>query len=218
MFPSHPYNGVDMPKMMDISPLISPKIGVWTGDTEFSQQFLCRFETGANLDLSTITTTVHLGAHTDAPSHYVPNGQTMEERPLELYYGPCQIITVDVPRGERILPKHIEGIEIVAERVLFHTKSFPNPNHFSTDFNALSPELVDHCAERGVRLIGLDTPSVDPYSSKALESHNAIARHDMAVLEGVVLTDVADGVYTLIALPLKIQGSDASPVRAVLVG
>ena len=204
--------------MIDISPLISPKIGVWTGDTEFSQQFLCRFETGANLDLSTITTTVHLGAHTDAPSHYVPNGQTMEERPLELYYGPCQVITVDVPRGERIFPKHIEGIEILAERVLFHTKSFPNPNHFNTDFNALSPELVDYCAERGVRLIGLDTPSVDLYSSKALESHNAIARHDMAVLEGVVLTDVADGVYTLIALPLKIQGSDASPVRAVLVG
>lgn len=207
-----------MSKMIDISPLISPKIGVWTGDTEFSQQFLCRFETGANLDLSTITTTVHLGAHTDAPSHYVPNGQTMEERDLELYYGPCQIITVDVPRGERIFPKHIEGIEILAERVLFYTKSYPNPNHFNTDFNALSPELVDYCAERGVRLIGLDTPSVDPYSSKALESHNAIARHDMAVLEGVVLTDVADGVYTLIALPLKIQGSDASPVRAVLVG
>ena len=204
--------------MMDISPLISPKIAVWTGDTAFSQQFLCRFETGANLDLSTITTTVHLGAHTDAPSHYVPNGQTMEERPLELYYGPCQVITVDVPRGERIFPKHIEGIEILAERVLFHTKSFPDPNHFNTDFNALSPELVDYCAERGVRLIGLDTPSVDPYSSKALESHNAIARHDMAVLEGVVLTNVADGVYTLIALPLKIQGSDASPVRAVLVG
>ena len=207
-----------MSKMIDISPLISPKIGVWTGDTEFSQQFLCRFETGANLDLSTITTTVHLGAHTDAPSHYVPNGQTMEERDLELYYGPCQIITVDVPRGERIFPKHIEGIEILAERVLFYTKSYPNPNHFNTDFNALSPELVDYCAERGVRLIGLDTPSVDPYSSKALESHNAIARHDMAVLGHVVLTDVADGVYTLIALPLKIQGSDASPVRAVLVG
>lgn len=66
--------------------------------------------------------------------------------------------------------------------------------------------------------MGLDTPSVDPYSSKALESHNAIFRHDMAVLEGVVLTGVEDGVYTLIALPLKIQGSDASPVRAVLVG
>ena len=207
-----------MPKMIDISPLISPKIAVWTGDTPFSQEFLCRFDTGANLDLSTITTTVHLGAHTDAPSHYVPNGETMETRSLELYYGPCQIITVDLPRGERIYPNHLNGVEITAERVLFHTKSFPNPNQFNTDFNALSPELVDYCAERGVRLMGLDTPSVDPYSSKALESHNAIANHDMAVLEGVVLTDVEDGVYRLIALPLKIQGSDASPVRAVLVG
>lgn len=207
-----------MPTMIDISPLISPSLAVWTGDTHFSQEFLCRFDTGANIDLSTITTTVHLGTHTDAPSHYHPTGQTMESRPLDLYYGPCQIITVAIPRGERIYPSHLNGVEITAERVLFHTKSFPDPNYFNTDFNALSPELVDYCAQRGVRLIGLDTPSVDTYSSKALESHNAIFRHDMAVLEGVVLTGVEDGVYTLIALPLKIQGSDASPVRAVLVG
>ena len=206
-----------MSRMIDISPTISPRTAVWTGDTPFSQSFLCRFDQGANLDLSTITTTVHIGAHTDAPSHYHPDGQTMEERPLDLYYGSCQIISVDVPRGERIHPEHLNGTEITAERVLFHTRSFPDPNQFTTDFNSLSPELIDHCAIRGVRLIGLDTPSVDPYSSKALESHNAIARHDMAVLEGVVLTDVPDGVYTLIALPLKIQGSDASPVRAVLL-
>lgn len=206
-----------MSRMIDISPTISPRTAVWTGDTPFTQAFLCRFDQGANLDLSTITTTVHIGAHTDAPSHYHPDGQTMEERPLDLYYGSCQIISVDVPRGERIQPEHLNGLEIKAERVLFHTRSFSDPNHFTTDFNSLSPELIDHCAARGVRLIGLDTPSVDPYSSKALESHNAIARHDMAVLEGVVLTDVPDGVYTLIALPLKIQGSDASPVRAVLL-
>ena len=205
-----------MPRLIDISPTISPKTAVWTGDTPFAQEFLCRFDQGANLDLSTITTTVHIGAHTDAPSHYHPDGQTMEVRPLELYYGPCQIVTVNVPKGERILPEHL-NVEITAERVLFHTRSFPDPNTFNTDFNSLSPELVDHCASLGVRLVGLDTPSVDPYSSKALESHNAIARHDMAVLEGVVLTDVSDGVYTLIALPLKIQGSDASPVRAVLL-
>lgn len=141
----------------------------------------------------------------------------MAVRPLDLYYGPCQIISVSVPRGERILPEHLGDTKLTAPRVLFHTGSFPDPDHFSTDFNSLSPALVDYCAAQGVRLIGLDTPSVDPYDSKALESHNAIARHDMAVLEGVVLTDVSDGVYTLIALPLKIEGSDASPVRAVLV-
>ena len=87
-------------------------------------------------------------------------------------------------QGRADFPVHLNGVEITAERVLFHTKSFPDPNHFNTDFNALSPELIDYCAESGVRLIGLDTPSVDPYSSKALESHNAIFRHDMAVLEG----------------------------------
>lgn len=206
-----------MGRIIDISPTISPETAVWTGDTPFSHEFLCRFDEGSNLDLSTITTTVHIGAHTDAPSHYNPDGQTMETRALDLYYGPCQIISVTVPRGERVYPKHIEGVEIRAERVLFHTGSFPDPNHFSTDFNALSPELVEYCAAKGVRLIGLDTPSVDTYSSKSLESHNAVAQNDMAILEGVVLTGVEDGVYTLIALPLKIQSSDASPVRAVLI-
>ena len=202
--------------IIDISPLISGKTAVWTGDTPFSQQFLCRFVDGANLDLSTITTTVHIGAHCDAPSHYHPAGQTMAERNLELYYGACQIITVEVARGERIYPRDI-SCDILAPRVLFRTLSFPDPNYFSTDFVSLSPELVAFLATKNVCLVGLDTPSVDPYTSKALESHNAIARYDMAVLEGVVLEHVTDGVYTLVALPLKIEGSDASPVRAVLL-
>ena len=143
-----------MGRIIDISPTISPKTAVWTGDTPFSHEFLCRFDKGANLDLSTITTTVHIGAHADAPSHYTPAGETIETRNLELYYGSCQIISVTVPRGERVYPKHIEGVEITAERVLFHTRSFPDPNDFTTDFNALSPEIVDFCAAIGVRLGG----------------------------------------------------------------
>ena len=193
-----------MPKMIDISPLISPQIAVWTGDTPFSQEFLCRFDTGSNLDLSTITTTVHLGAHTDAPSHYHPTGETMESRSLELYYGPCQIITVDVPMGKRILPVHLNGIQITAERVLFHTKSFPDPNYFNTDFNALSPELINYCAERGVKLIGLDTPRWTHILRSLRVSQRPLqTRHGGAGGSG------ADGcrgwgIY-LIALPLKFK-------------
>jgi arylformamidase len=108
-------------------------------------------------------------------------------------------------------------VPIQAPRVLFKTGSFPDPEHFNTDFCSLSPELVDHLAQAGVVLVGLDTPSVDPVDSKALQAHNAIYRADMAILEGVVLDAIAPGVYTLIALPLKIEGGDASPVRAVLV-
>lgn len=203
-------------KLIDISPLITTDIAVWPGDTPFQRTVNVSMAAGANLDLSEITTTVHVGAHTDAPSHYSHPGEDIAVRSLDRYHGPCQVITVDVPRGDRIYPADVKAV-IAAPRVIFHTGSFPDPNHFNTDFNSLSPELVNWLHEQGVALVGIDTPSVDPFHSKALESHNAIAGWDMAILEGVVLDGVADGVYTLIALPLRIAGADASPVRAALL-
>lgn len=205
-----------MPQLIDISPPITEAIAVWPGDTPFSRSVLCAIDDGANLDLSSITTTVHVGAHTDAPSHYAASAPGIGERPLELYYGRCQVMDVSVARGERVLPSHLRA-PIEAERLLLRTGTFPDPNHFNTDFAALSPELVDFAHRAGVRLIGLDTPSVDLCEDKALLAHTAIAERDMAILEGVVLGHVPEGTYTLIALPLNLPGVDASPVRAVLV-
>jgi arylformamidase len=104
----------------------------------------------------------------------------------------------------------------MAERVLLATGSFPDPEVFSEDFAAASPELIDHLHERGVRLVGIDTPSIDPFSSKDLPAHKRCLAHDMGLLEGLVLKDVPAGIYELIALPLPLVGFDASPVRAVL--
>lgn len=205
-----------MGRLIDISPLISDKIAVWPGDTPFKRTVNLAISAGDNLELSEITATVHLGAHTDAPSHYVHPGQDIAQRSLDRYYGRCQVITVRIPRGHRIRPEDVQ-VDIQAPRVLFNTGSFPDPDHFNTDFNSLSPELVSWLHAQGVALVGLDTPSVDPCDSKGLESHRAIAARDMAILEGVVLGHVADGCYTLIALPLRIAGADASPVRAALM-
>lgn len=204
-----------MTDLIDISPLISPRIGVWPGDTPFSQQFLCQISEGNNIDLSCVTTTMHLGAHADAPSHYIKSGVGIAKRSLSLYYGLAQVIRVQVERGARIMPSDV-CTEIFAPRVLFCTNSFPNPDNFTTDFCSLSPELVHMLADQGVILIGIDTPSVDPCSSKKLESHQAIAQRDLAILEGLVLRDVEPNVYRLIAFPLRIEGADATPVRAVL--
>lgn len=205
-----------MKKIIDISPEISPQLAVWPGDTPFSHSFLMSFTKGDHLDLSTLNSTVHLGAHTDAPSHYRAGGETMEQRSLNFYFGPCQIMDVTTKQGERILPGDLVG-EVHKERILFRTKSFPDPNNFNENFTSLSPELVKFLSGRGVCLVGIDTPSVDSFSSKALESHNAIFDANMAILEGVILNHVETGVYTLCAFPLKIKGSDASPVRAVLL-
>jgi arylformamidase len=103
-----------------------------------------------------------------------------------------------------------------APRVLLATGTYPDPDRFTQDFAALSPELVDHLHAEGVRLIGIDTPSVDPFASKELPSHRRFLAHDMAILEGLVLDGVSEGMYELIALPLRLTGFDASPVRAVL--
>jgi arylformamidase len=202
--------------IIDISPILSSRIAVWPGDVPFSSRYLCRIDEGANLDLSSITTTVHVGAHTDAPSHYLGGGAGIADRSLSMYLGDCQVIAVDVPRGQRIFPADILA-EITAPRVLLFTGSFPDPDDFNADFNSLSPQLVAWLHERGVILVGIDTPSIDPFTSKALESHTAVAQRDMAVLEGIVLSHVTPGPYTLIALPLRIEGADASPVRAVLL-
>ena len=200
----------------DISPLISPKTAVFPGDTPFQQEFLFKFAAGNNLDLSTIKTTVHIGAHTDAPSHYHSAGETIEMRDLKLYLGAAQVIEVICPRGARIRKEHLTQ-NITAPRVLFKTGSFPDPDTWNDDFNSLSAELVEYLAAQKVVLVGIDTPSVDPATDEKLESHNAIFKHNMAVLEGIVLTGVEPGLYDLICLPLKISGSDASPVRAVLL-
>lgn len=203
-------------RLIDISPLLSPRVAVWPGDVPFSREVALSLAGGANIDLSAIRTTVHVGAHTDAPSHYVAGGASIADRPLDLYYGPCQVVHADIGRGERVGPKHVP--EVLAPRILVRTGTFPDPDVFDEDFAALSPELIEHLAPRGVRLVGIDTPSIDLCHDKVLHTHLAVARHDLAVLEGIVLDHVEPGLYTLIALPLRIEGADASPVRAVLIG
>lgn len=182
----------------------------------FSAEWALRIADGANIDLSSIRATVHLGAHADAPRHYAAAGAGIHERALELYYGPCQVVDAPVARGARVRPADLRQ-EPDAPRVLIRTGTFPDPENWNADFAALSAELVEHLHARGVRLVGIDTPSIDPQQDEVLESHHAIAARDMAILEGLVLDGVAPGRYVLIALPLKLDGADASPVRAVLL-
>jgi len=205
------------PVCHDISPEITETLAVFPGDIPFSRQVTVNFGGGANYLASSLHGTAHLGAHVDAPNHYHAGDAGIEARSLDYYLGECQVITVALARGARIGPEHLGGTEIRAKRVLFKTGSFPDPHHWNGDFNSLSPELVRKLSDEGVILVGIDTPSIDPCEDKILEAHHAIHERDMAILEGIVLDAVRDGLYTLIALPLKIRGADASPVRAVLL-
>jgi arylformamidase len=201
--------------LYDITPPIKESLKVWPGDTPPRREPLMELERGDSVTLSTLHTTVHLGAHADAPSHYGPDAPGIDERPIDLYLGNCQVMRLNVGRCAIIVPGDLTG-RIEAERVLFATGTFPDSTQFNEDFAALHPDLIEHLHGRGVRLVGVDTPSIDPFHSKELPSHRAVLRHDLAVLEGLDLAGVPDGFYELIALPLRLVGFDASPVRAIL--
>ena len=203
-------------RLIDISPKVTAELAVWPGDQPPVREVALSFEGGDHLELSALKATVHLGAHADAPIHYHKDGEDIAGRDPSLYVGPAQVISVEVARGERILPRHLDLSLIESPRVLLKTGTYPDPEAFNEDFASLSPELVDALAKVGVRLVGIDTPSVDLFADKELKSHNAIYKNDMAVLEGIVLDEVADGPYLLMAAPLALAGFDASPVRALL--
>lgn len=199
----------------DITPTVTDAIKVWPGDTPPSREVLLDMKRGANITLSTLRTTVHVGAHADAPSHYGADAPTIEHRDLSYYLGPCQVMHVAAKRNTRVTLADLPAA-VSEERLLIATGTYPDPTVFNENFAALSPDLVDALHERGVRLIGIDTPSVDLFTSKDLPAHHRFLAHDMAILEGIMLAGVPDGTYELVALPLKLAGFDASPVRAIL--
>ena len=202
--------------IIDISPRISARTAVWPGDVAFSRSVSLDVEKGDNVTLSSIQTTVHVGAHADAPNHYARGGGDIASQPLDPYIGRCQVIEVHTGLGMRITASDLRS-PIEAPRVLFKTKSFPDPERFNENFVALSQSIMRCVADAGGRLVGIDTPSVDLCEDAELEAHQAAAHRNLALLEGIVLDPVEPGFYTLIALPLRIEGADASPVRAVLL-
>lgn len=204
-------------KIHDISPPITSSIDVFPGDTAYQREVLMDFDRGDHLVLSRITSTLHLGAHADAPNHYSATGCGIGERDLTRYIGPCQVVDVTHCSGRRVGLRELDPGSVSAPRVLLRTDSFPDPNHWNADFRAVEPDLLQALAQRGVLLIGIDTPSIDPQDDVELPAHQQVARCDMAILEGLVLRNVDAGDYHLVALPLKLMGADASPVRAVLL-
>ncbi|RPG21677.1 MAG: kynurenine formamidase [Phycisphaera sp. TMED9] len=202
--------------LIDITPPIEPGISkVWPGDTPPTQEFLWKIADGATVNLSTLHSSVHLGAHADGPCHYGEGERGIEDQPLDLYIGRCEVMRVPGRRGERIGIEDLPRTPTEA-RLLLSTGTFDGFRVFNQDFSGLEPSLVDHLHEHGVRLVGTDAPSVDLFDDPKILAHQRFLANDMAIIEGLALDDVAEGRYELIAPPLKLVGFDGSPVRAVL--
>jgi arylformamidase len=201
--------------LFDISPRISASTPVFPGDQPFQARFTWSIDEGAGVNVTAIQTTPHLGAHVDAPFHTEARGDFVDALTLERFVGPAWLVAV--PPVPLIEPEQLPELDFRrAPRLLLRTGSVEDRQRFPTRCSALSPRLVEHLAERGVVLVGIDTPSVDPLDSKTLDAHHALNRHGISNLEGLLLDDIPVGLYELIALPLRFAGLDASPVRAVL--
>lgn len=201
----------------DITRCVSPTLKVWPGDTSYHFDLLMSKAAGASVNLTTLHLSAHTGTHADAWWHYENEGDHPDTMPLDSYVGVARVVTVSRNSGG-ITPEEVAGIDFrETSRVLFksHVSNLPDdqwPEHFPY----LTVELIDMLATQGVVLIGLDSPSVDPLDSKELPCHHRLYAHRMVNLETLNLRDVPDGVYELTALPLKLDGVCASPVRAIL--
>jgi arylformamidase len=200
----------------DISPAISPDFAVFPGDMAFSLTSHCNLRVGDSCTLSSINTTLHVGAHADAPSHYHIEGCDIQNQPLHYYFGNCQVIDLSNVSGV-ITKQDIEHISIQEPRILFKTNSWLHHGQWQENFTAISHAVIDFLALHGVILIGIDTPSIDLATASNLKTHQTVYKHNMAILECLLLKDIAAGYYSLVALPLPILKGDASPVRAILV-
>lgn len=201
--------------LWDISPPIVESTPVFPGDTAYSQKWVSKLGPGCPVNVSAITMSPHLGAHADAPLHYGRDAAGIGHVDLDPFLGPCRVIHA-IGKGPLITRAHLEHAAVnLPLRVLVRTCK-KAPTRWSSEFSAFAPDTITWLADLGVLLVGIDSQSVDSAESKTLDSHQQLLAHDMRVLENLVLDEVDEGDYELIALPLKLVTADASPVRAVL--
>lgn len=203
--------------LYDITRTIAPGTAVWPGDTTYSLSHNLRLSEGASVNLTTIKLSPHTATHADAYYHYEPDGTAAVDMPLSAYLGPARVVTVPKIEGP-LLPEDFAHLDLTRrKRLLIHSAVSDLPDdQWPERFPYLSTDLIDWLAERGFILIGLDSPSVDAFDSQSLLCHHALYRCRMVNIELLNLRGVPDGDYELIALPLKLAGACASPVRAIL--
>ena len=203
-----------MKKIWDISPPVDAQAAVFPGDTTYTQQLHFTLGPDCPVNVNAITLSPHTGAHADAPMHYAAGGLAVGALDLAPFLGPCRVIHC-LSAGPLVEPQHLaHALDNLPPRVLIRTATRASQEWAS--FTALAPESVATLATKNIVLVGIDTPSVDPSNSQTLPAHQQLHRLKLRVLENLVLDDVPEGDYELIALPLKLTQADASPVRAIL--
>ncbi len=205
-----------MARLWDISPPVHAGSPVFPGDAAYQQRWGWTMGPGCPVNVSTITLSPHTGAHADAPLHYDEAGAAVGALDLAPFLGRCRVVHA-IGCGPLVRWAHLaHALDGLPPRVLVRTYAQAPVDRWDPALAGYHPDTIERLADLGVLLVGIDTASIDPADSKSLDSHQVIRRRGLRVLENLVLDDVPEGDYELIALPLKLTTADASPVRAVL--
>jgi arylformamidase len=201
--------------IIDISLPLETGLAVWPGDTEFDYQLTWNRSAGATVNVGAVRMSTHGGTHVDAPIHFADDGQKIDELPLATFIG--KVFVVHVPGrpniSRRDLSRNFQG----ATRLLIRTDAWAEPCVFPKSIPVIDLDVADWLGSQAIVLLGVDLPSVDALDSKELPNHHGLAKNQVTILESLNLRDVEEGVYDLVAMPLRIVGGDAAPVRAVLM-
>src|SRR5881628_749608 len=211
-------------RIWDISRTLSNELAEWPGDEPFHFQLTKTIAEGQSVNLGTIAMSVHNGTHADARFHFDAKGESIEKAPLDIYIGRATVVDLTqtflqskekhLITTEDLQP-HAEEIAATS-RLLVKTGRWSDSTIFPNRIPVIAANVPAWLQKNGVKLLGLDLPSMDEIDSKSLQNHHALARAGIAIVESLDLSDVAPGIYNLAALPLKIGGGDGAPMRAIL--
>src|SRR5215471_18617349 len=211
-------------KIWDISRTLSNDFAEWPGDEPFRYQLTGEIANGGSVNLGAITMSVHNGTHADARIHFDTNGASIEKAPLEVYLGRATVVDLSQIflrlKEKRLitiedLRPHAEEIAATS-RLLVRTGRWSDSTVFPDRIPVIAADVPVWLQKNGVKLLGVDLPSMDEIDSKSLQNHHALARAGIAIVESLDLSEVGPGIYYFAALPLKIAGADGAPMRAVL--
>jgi arylformamidase len=215
-------------KIFDISRALSHEIAPWPGDTPFHFELKWKMAEGATVNVGAINMGMHNGTHADAIFHFDSSGETIETMPLETYLGDAVVIDLtelfrktgaarDTTREINVTDLNASsGLIERAPRLLLKTGVWKDSKVFPDWIPVIARDAPEWLAQRKVKLLGLDLPSVDAIEAKKLVNHHALAAAGIAIVESLDFSEVEAGLYHFSALPLKIAGGDAAPVRAIL--
>jgi arylformamidase len=206
-----------MTKIIDVTVPLSAELPTFPGDPSFRLESTHRLQDGGAYNVAQLSLGTHTGTHVDAPFHFLPDGATVDDLPLEILLGKARV--VDLGGRDAVDRADLEAADLREDlRVLLKTRNSGQLRQqaFQEDYVYLTPDAATYLAQVGIKLVGFDYLSIEKFGSRDFAAHRALLEAGVVIVEGLDLSDVEPGEYDMTCLPLRIAGGDGSPARVVL--